>query len=466
MVQMTFGDQTTDDPRWITAQQWIASNWTSQYIINPGNRPYYPYYALTKAMRLGKPEPVVEFANGFDWFRDDTLGLARTLIDDQTATGMFPGTQWIQKQLRSAWGVIILSRTLFVQPPVAVAGRDRVWGVDIPLEFDGSGSFHLDPFRALVEYEWDFDGDGIFDSSSDQPTATHTYALADYPEDTLPQTITAALRVTDNNVPPLTDTDTVEIIIAIPPHPPVAVVGGPYTCTAGLPCPLDGTGSFDIDPTDFITLYEWDLDGFPFDYDGATGAEPEPVFDQIGVHNISLRVWDNGVLNVDNVPLSDVDFGTATVVENLGPAADANGPYVIDEGSNVVLDGSGSTDPNGDPLTYEWDLDDDGQYDDALGVSPGYIGVDDGIYTIGLRVTDGLLDDTTTTTVTVNNVAPNVDAGPDKLINEGGTFTNAGSFTDPGSADTWTATVDYGDGSGVVPLALNPDKSFTLSQSL
>ena len=37
-----------------------------------------------------------------------------------------------------------------------------------------------------------------------------------------------------------------------------------------------------------------------------------------------------------------------------------------------------------------------------------------------------------------------------------------GAFTDPG-ADTWTATVDYGDGSGAQPLPLNPDKTFNLS---
>ena len=57
------------------------------------------------------------------------------------------------------------------------------------------------------------------------------------------------------------DTDTAIITIAVPPHPPVADAGGPYTCTVGLLCTLDGSGSFDIDPTDFITTWEWDLDG-------------------------------------------------------------------------------------------------------------------------------------------------------------------------------------------------------------
>jgi len=59
------------------------------------------------------------------------------------------------------------------------------------------------------------------------------------------------------------------------------------------------------------------------------------------------------------------------------------------------------------------------------------------------------------------NVAPAVDAGDDAGIGEGGTFTGSGSFTDPGD-DSWTATVDYGDGSGVQGLALSGN-SFDLS---
>ena len=49
-------------------------------------------------------------------------------------------------------------------------------------------------------------------------------------------------------------------------------------------------------------------------------------------------------------------------------------------------------------------------------------------------------------------------------LDEGDTFTATGSFTDPG-ADAWTATVDYGDGTGSQPLALNADKTFALEHT-
>jgi hypothetical protein len=271
------------------------------------------------------------------------------------------------------------------------------------------------------------------------------------------------LRVTDNNSPALTDIDTAEIIVAIPPHPPVADVGGPYTCTAGLPCQLDGAGSFDIDPTDFITSYDWDLDGFPFTYESATGANPDVVFPEVGVFNIGLRVFDNGVLNVNDEPLSDEDFGTVNVEENLPPVADPNGPYSVNEGSIVGLDGTGSSDPNGDPLVHAWDLDGDGEFDDALGATPTFLGVDDGVYPVALRVSDGLLAGTAQSTVTVSNVAPSVALSGGANLDEGDEFTASGSFTDPGTEDTWTGTVDYGDGSGSMWLALSANNTFSLS---
>jgi PKD repeat protein len=73
--------------------------------------------------------------------------------------------------------------------------------------------------------------------------------------------------------------------------------------------------------------------------------------------------------------------------------------------------------------------------------------VQDGVYSVHLTVTDNDgLTDTATVSVTVTNVAPVVDAVPSATVDLGTAYTVSGTFTDPG-ADTWTATVDWGDGS-------------------
>ena len=64
----------------------------------------------------------------------------------------------------------------------------------------------------------------------------------------------------------------------------------------------------------------------------------------------------------------------------------------------------------------------------------------------------------------VFDVPPQINAGINATIDQGTEFVRSGSFADP-NPDSWTATVDYGDGSGVQPLALNPDKTFTLDHT-
>ena len=63
--------------------------------------------------------------------------------------------------------------------------------------------------------------------------------------------------------------------------------------------------------------------------------------------------------------------------------------------------------------------------------------------------------------INIDKTAPTVDAGPDVTIIQGNTYMGAGTFSDPGPA-TWTATVNYGDGSGVQSLAL-AGNTFTLN---
>lgn len=67
-------------------------------------------------------------------------------------------------------------------------------------------------------------------------------------------------------------------------------------------------------------------------------------------------------------------------------------------------------------------------------------------------------------TVTVKNRAPAVSAGPDAILEAGESYLGAGYFDDPG-LDNWSASVDYGEGDGAMPLALNPDRSFLLDHS-
>ena len=63
--------------------------------------------------------------------------------------------------------------------------------------------------------------------------------------------------------------------------------------------------------------------------------------------------------------------------------------------------------------------------------------------------------------VTVADVPPQVTIDAGSVSVAGSTFTATGSFTDPGQ-QTYTATVNYGDGSGVQPLALSADNTFAL----
>ncbi|HEX6370500.1 MAG TPA: DNA/RNA non-specific endonuclease [Longimicrobium sp.] len=153
--------------------------------------------------------------------------------------------------------------------------------------------------------------------------------------------------------------------------------------------------------------------------------------------------------------------GIERIVESKdrAPVAATDGPYVGIEGSSVTLSAAGSSDPDGDALTYEWSFGDGAE---GTGASPSHTYADNGTYQVTVIVTDPYgAADTATTTVTVMNVAPVVAAFAGGSLLQGETYAAAGSFGDPG-ADTWTATVDYGDGSGAQPLALNGD-GFSLS---
>lgn len=74
----------------------------------------------------------------------------------------------------------------------------------------------------------------------------------------------------------------------------------------------------------------------------------------------------------------------------------------------------------------------------------------------------GTATSSASTTLKVNNVAPIVVIeSTTSSIDENGIVTLTGRFSDVGTLDTHTATVDWGDGTGPQSLTLNPDKTFS-----
>ncbi|MDY6833335.1 MAG: PKD domain-containing protein [Chloroflexota bacterium] len=133
--------------------------------------------------------------------------------------------------------------------------------------------------------------------------------------------------------------------------------------------------------------------------------------------------------------------------DNDSPVANAGGPYVGDENSTIVLDGSGSYDPNDVIVSWEWNVDGDNIYD-YTGETISCIWPDDYDGNIYLRVTDTFGDtDVDITTVSILNSAPLVTAMNDQSVDEDSMVAlDLATFIDGGTLDTHTAIVDWGDG--------------------
>ena len=126
----------------------------------------------------------------------------------------------------------------------------------------------------------------------------------------------------------------------------------------------------------------------------------------------------------------------------------------------MTLNGSGSTASGG--ATFAWDVDNDGQFDDATGVTPtltavqlAALGLGDGpaTATVSVRVTDGAASSVATAMLTVTNVAPivSIPVAPSGVA--AGVATSATfAADDPSAADDaagFTYAIDWGDGTPV-----------------
>ena len=110
--------------------------------------------------------------------------------------------------------------------------------------------------------------------------------------------------------------------------------------------------------------------------------------------NYEWSTWSDSGAQTHNIVAGSTPVTyTATYTEITGnspPTAVAAGlPLSGVVPLTVDFDGSGSSDPDGDSLSYAWDLDGDGQFDDSTLVDPSFTYTSDGTVVVGLQVDDG-----------------------------------------------------------------------------
>ncbi|MCA9543656.1 MAG: PKD domain-containing protein, partial [Myxococcales bacterium] len=226
----------------------------------------------------------------------------------------------------------------------------------------------------------------------------------------------------------------------------VADPGGPYLVPQGSELMLDASASSAPPGEGAIVEYAWDLDGDGF----FTRVEPRGArvpFDTTvdGVFPVGLRI---------TTETGYADFGqTDVVVEDVTPTCSAGGPYTIEQGLPLTVDGSATE--AGHPveplLVLDWDFGDDRFPQRGLNRRPVHRYLDEGDFQITLTAADRDSEVSCQALVTVLDVQPEirdlaaVDA--EDLV-EGGEVrftagrTTAGSDAEPLIAFRW----DFGDG--------------------
>ena len=105
---------------------------------------------------------------------------------------------------------------------------------------------------------------------------------------------------------------------------------------------------------------------------------PSHAYAAVGSYTVTLIVNDG---TADSVPAT-----AAVTIENQLPVAAAGGPYTAVRNQAITFSGTGSSDPDGDALTYQWDFGDGAT---GSGVAPSHAYTALGSHTVTLVVNDG-----------------------------------------------------------------------------
>ncbi|WP_299968755.1 PKD domain-containing protein [uncultured Roseobacter sp.] len=310
--------------------------------------------------------------------------------------------------------------------PVADAGADTSGTVGRQVTLSGDAS--TDPNGDSLTYSWQLVSQP--QNSSISPTSTGVDFV--FTPD-VAGSFTAQLTVSDGQ---LTDTDTVSIAVDVN-QAPTAVAGENASVSLNDLVMLDGSNS--TDPEGDLLTYAWSLisrpDGSTASLDDATSPLPKFTVDAPGTYVAQLIVNDG---QSDSAP-DTVTLST----QNVPPVANAGPDQSVALAATVSLDGSGSSDVDGDPLSYDWSFTSlpsgsVASLSAPASVMPSFVADVPGTYVVQLAVSDGTETRFDTVTISTLNTAPVADAGDDQSDVVGATITFDGTGSSDADGDTFS----------------------------
>lgn len=316
-------------------------------------------------------------------------------------------------ELQSSPSTLIVEAFAGNAPPRANAGPDQTVATGSRVQLDGSSSVDVD--GDSLSYIW---------SIIDRPTgSTATLSSAQAVNPSFEADIDGdyVVQLIVNDGTDASEPDTATITATTANVPPSAHAGTNREVAVGSTVQLDG--SLSMDPNEDPLNYMWTLKSKPSGsaamLSDTTIINPTFVADLEGVYVAELRVDDGAMTSLpDSVTI------TATL-NNVAPVADAGPDQGVDTGSLVTLDGTDSSDDDGDPLTYRWTfagkpMNSNAMLMDGMTATPSFTPDVDGTYVVQLIVNDGTVDSSpdnvVVTAATPSEPAPS--ARGDVLITE------------------------------------------------